>query len=201
MGVDRRELLCAAAGAAALFAGGGVLRAWAGPSGSGSSAQLLRPPGGQDENRLLGACVRCGRCRSVCPAQCIAVAHVEDGLVNARTPKLDFTRGACDFCGKCVEVCPTAALGAFDPACDKIGCAVVDEAACMQCGKCVPACPYAALNWDGERGLPVVDAAACNGCGVCENVCPSASYGYYDGAARRAVAVAPINALMKGGAQ
>ena len=89
--MDRRELLCAAAGAAALFAGGGVLRAWAGPSGSGSSAQLLRPPGGQDENRLLGACVRCGRCRSVCPAQCIAVAHVEDGLVNARTPKLDFT--------------------------------------------------------------------------------------------------------------
>lgn len=137
----------------------------------------------------------------MCPTECIAVAHVEDGLVNARTPKLDFTRGACDFCGKCVEVCPTAALGVFDPAFDKIGRAVVDEAACVQCGKCVPACPYAALNWDDERGLPVVDAAACNGCGVCENVCPSASYGYYDGAARRAIAVAPTSVLMEGGAQ
>ena len=193
--MDRRAFVEGCVGVAALCALGGVGRAFAGTGdgeagGGGAAAGLLRPPGGQDVDRFLGACVRCDRCRSACPQGAIRLASLEDGLVNVRTPVLDFTRGLCEFCDRCSEWCPAGALRPFDPACDRIGVARLAAEACVRCGKCVPACAYEALTWDETAGLPVIDEGRCNGCGACEFVCPSDSFGYYQQSARRAIYVA-----------
>ena len=47
-------------------------------------SSLLRPPGGQDEDRLLSACIRCEKCYTICPNDVIRPAHVEDGLIGMR---------------------------------------------------------------------------------------------------------------------
>ena len=84
--ISRREVVTGGVAVAALLALGGTGVALAG------ERQLLRPPGGQDEGRLWGACIKCDRCRSACPHGAIDVAHLEDGIVNARTPSLSIIR-------------------------------------------------------------------------------------------------------------
>ena len=121
----RRAFLGFTAATAALAGVGASAIAFAGEGG------LLRPPGGQDEGALVAACVKCDRCRSACPTNVVGVAHVEDGLLQARTPVLDFHKGYCDFCGKCQTACPTGALGSFDPQRDKLGVAVVQKDRCI----------------------------------------------------------------------
>ena len=153
---------------------------------------MLRPPGGQDETSLIANCTKCNRCRSICPENVIITASLEDGLVNVRTPTLDFKRGYCTFCGKCVEVCPTGALVPYGPNV-KIGVARIDKDECVTysqsgCQRCAEYCPEGALTID-SNGHPVVDESACNGCGWCEYVCPSASFGTYSGSKRRGVNV------------
>lgn len=187
--ISRRGLLAGAIGAVGLFAIGGGSVALGAPDGK----TLLRPPGGQDEGRFLANCLRCDRCRSVCPQGVVVTAAVEDGVVNVRTPYLDFHRGYCDFCDKCLEVCPTQALVPFDESREKIGVAEVDQDSCLAwrsgaCRICIDACPFQAIVAD-SAGRPVVNEDACNGCGLCENVCPSSTYGSYSGTGLRAVNV------------
>ncbi len=181
--------LCAATAACAGVGGAGV--AFAG------QGDLLRPPGGQDEAALLGACLKCDRCRSACPTGAVSLAQVEDGLLRARTPVMDFHRGWCDFCGKCQAACPTGALGAFDPAADKLGVAVVQPDRCLSyiqtCTSCRDSCGFGALSFS-EGGHPVVDAAACNGCGRCELECTALVYGAFAGGTRRGIRVEPLGA-------
>ncbi len=154
--------------------------------------ELLRPPGGQDERAFLAACVKCDRCRSVCPTGALAVAHVEDGFVRARTPKFDFHKGYCDFCGKCQEVCGTGALSSFDPSQDKVGVAVVQKDRCLAydqgCESCKDSCPFGALAFDAGRH-PSVDPQLCNGCGSCEYQCVALVYGTFAGGTRRGIVV------------
>ena len=158
---------------------------------------LLRPPGAQDTSLLHTLCLRCDRCRSVCPTEAIRVAPIEEGMLNARTPMLDFHRGYCDFCELCAQVCPTGAIAAFDPDVDKIGVAVVQEDRCLAyaggCVLCVDACPYEALSLD-KADRPIVDEEACNGCGLCEHVCPALVYRSFGGGTRRGIAIVPRNA-------
>ena len=94
----RRTFVVGAVGVAALFAVGGVGKAVAG------ERALLRPPGAQDDQRLLGACIKCDRCRSVCPENVIDVAHLEDGLVNARTPEDELPSGVLHILRRRVPV-------------------------------------------------------------------------------------------------
>lgn len=151
--ISRRALVAGAAGAAVLLGlGGGARYAWA-----LSEHELLRPPGGQDEERLMGLCIRCDRCRQACPMGIIESCSVEDGLLSVRTPKMNFRRSAvqrtlgtneyheattgyCNFCDpdqtgcatkKCVAACPTGALQAFDEARESIGKAVIDPVFCI----------------------------------------------------------------------
>lgn len=200
MSCTRREAVAGAIAAAALVVGGGASAAF-----GNTGESLLRPPGGQDAQRLLGLCLRCDRCRSVCPHSAIDIAHIEDGLLVARTPKMNFHLGYCDFCNGdylCARVCPSQAISfGFDPITDKIGLARVDHEQCLldrlagACSlECVDACPYEALVVDEDGKLKVIDDL-CNGCGLCEYSCPSASYATYTGSTQRGINIKSLSAL------
>ena len=158
---------------------------------------LLRPPGGQDETAFISRCLRCDRCRSICPTSVIGLANLSDSILDARTPVMKFHLGYCNFCNKCVEVCPTQALKPFDIKTVKIGLATVKKDICIAwdsggCTVCMNACPYHAIMLDGQS-RPVVDSNKCNGCGICEKVCPALVMRSYIGGNIRGIVVTPIS--------
>lgn len=182
----RREFVVGAGCLVGLVALGGVTKAYA------SEGELLRPPGGQDEERLRALCIKCDRCRSVCPQHCVEPVSVTEGFLEARTPKLNFHKGYCDFCDKCIEVCPTGALVAFDPEVDKIGVAVVDPEKCIAftrglCTVCENSCQFDALEF--VDGRPTIHEDKCNGCGECVMACNVNVNRTFDGSFDRAIEV------------
>lgn len=196
-GMSRRTFALGVGGGCALLALGALKAVPA-------EAQV-RPPGGQDEHRLVAACIRCERCVEACPRGALRPAHLEDGIVTVRTPTANFNEGWCDFCEEenggtplCVAACPTEALAlAPDAAAGEtiIGKAVLIRDWCLAwyrdngCRFCYDACPYEAIELDGA-GRPVVVPDACNGCGACQNVCVSQKEGSYAvGSTSRAIIV------------
>lgn len=191
--LSRRGFVAGGLAAASVFALGGIASAC-------PTQTPIRPPGAQDEAAFLGACIRCDRCRSVCPEHAIVLAKLEEGVIAARTPKMEFREGFCTTCDgeyRCAAVCPTQAIApGFDMLTQAIGTAVVDERECLlyrgvssACSKqCVTACPYEALSFADDVGLRV-DEALCNGCGACEATCPSSSYGGSTGSSRKGINV------------
>lgn len=155
-GVSRRSFVIGAGSTAVMF-GLGATRYLA-------STPAVRPPGGQDENRLVGACIRCNRCVEACPRQVIAPSHVEYGLLGMRTPRLEFSQNTpgvldslayCDFCAetgdgvpRCVEACPAQALflgSDFNASSAVVGVAELNADLCMAyrsgfCAFCHDAC-------------------------------------------------------------
>jgi ferredoxin-type protein NapG len=120
---------------------------------------------------------------------------MNDGPLNARTPKLDYHLGYCDFCNLCIKCCPTGALVPFDPDKEWVAPAVIDRNLCIAyqpegggCKRCIDGCPYDAITSD-VNGRPVVESAKCNGCGYCEYICPSNSYRVFSGVRKRAISV------------
>jgi ferredoxin-type protein NapG len=168
---------------------------------------LVRPPGGQDEERLIAACIRCQRCYEICPKEVIKPAHIEDGLITMRTPTFDFANDYCDWCTEsngaeplCVKACPTLALelpeGA-SPLNTLLGEAIINKDWCLAyrltgCKFCYDACPYEAIELDGI-GRPHIILEKCNGCGACESVCVSLrNASIASGASERAVVIRPL---------
>lgn len=197
-GMTRRTLCLGVGGAAVMLGLGGLTFVGRDP--------VIRPPGGQDEDRLLSACIRCEKCYEICPRNVIAPAHIEDGVLGMRTPTFDFSRDFCDWCEEenggeplCVKVCPTEALSlpADATAEDTIlGKAVINEDWCLAyrligCRFCYDACPYEAMELD-DSGRPYVIEDKCNGCGACESVCVSLqNASISEGATDRAIIVIP----------
>lgn len=162
-----------------------------------AESDVLRPPGAVPEGEFMARCIKCERCISVCPTDVLEPLGIEAGILQARTPVLNFTSGSCTFCDLCREVCPTAAIGEVDPdapATGRIGCAVLHEDRCLafletnSCGICVDACPYEALSFDAGR-RPVVDEAKCNGCGECVRICPANVFTSFSGGKARGIEV------------
>ena len=194
--MSRREL-CAGAAAAAVMIGVGGIKVVAPQS-------LIRPPGGQDEDRLLAGCIRCEKCYEVCPRDVIKPAHIENGILNMRTPTFDFSENYCDFCTQehngiplCAKSCPTSALQIpQDISSVIIGKAKITEDYCLAyhalgCRFCHDACPYEAITLD-EQNRPVVVSDRCNGCGACESVCVAMESGSLSlGAKTRAILIYP----------
>lgn len=198
-----RRTLCLGASAAAVMLGTGGLR-YVG------SQPLVRPPGGQDEEHLVSACIRCEKCYEICPCDVIRTAHIEDGIVNMRTPTFDFSANYCDWCAEenggdplCVRACPTEALKLPAGATAEstiLGKAVINTNWCLAylligCRFCFDACPYDAMELDQDN-RPVVIADRCNGCGACESVCVSLQNGSIsEGATERAIVIRPLDEL------
>jgi len=183
--LTRRDFLTAGGGIASMFALGGIAR-------FASAGECLRPPGAPDEASFIARCVRCDRCRGICPT---SVIGIEKGFLASRTPVLNFRLGYCDFCAKCADVCPTEALQSFDKTTVRIGMAEITDR-CIAwnsggCTICVERCPYDAIVFD-DRRRPVIDTAKCNGCGVCENVCPALVLRSYQGGTIRGIVVRPM---------
>lgn len=186
--LTRRSILAGGALIAANFAIGGAATAL-----DGGGPAPLRPPSAQDERSFRATCLKCDRCRSACPQGILRPGKLEEGILNYRTPIIDFHEGFCDFCGLCADVCPTTAISRTDPDQDCIGFAEVDQERCIAwsaggCRKCADACPYGAISLDSS-GRPVVNAEECNGCGACEYVCPSNTFLSFDGGTSRGVNV------------
>ena len=205
LGVSRRTFFIGVGSTAALF-GIGALR-YAG------NKPLCRPPGGQDEEHLASACIRCQKCYEVCPRHVIVPAHIEDGVWGMRTPTLSFDSDFCDYCEEenggtplCVQMCPTEALKLEKGATAEsviIGLAVINETECLAfrntgCRFCFDACPYDAIELDSEGLHPRVYVIEdkCNGCGACESVCVSLQSGsIVSGATQRAIVIEPLEAI------
>ena len=208
-GMTRRSFALGVGGAAVMLAMGGLQVAPA-------NAQV-RPPGGQDEAHLLGACIRCERCVEICPQNALRPAHMEDGIVAVRTPTANFNVGWCDFCKEvndghplCVQTCPTEALrldaGVEDAHDDIIGKAYLIRDWCLAyrntgCRFCYDACMddagYEAIELD-EYNRPVVIEDKCVGCGICQTVCVSQKEGSIkEGTTSRAIIVVTEDELAR----
>ncbi len=194
-----RRTLCAGLGATAVMLGLGA-------ANMVPARAQVRPPGAQDEAKLIGACIRCERCVEACPHGVISLQHMEDGIIGMRTPAMKFDSDYCTACSdesdgipKCALVCPTGAISipeGTEPVSVVIGIADIDTEQCLAyrlagCKFCYDACPFDAIEMVTNR--PTVIADRCTGCGACESVCVSLKEGSIQtGVTRRAIAVIPV---------
>jgi ferredoxin-type protein NapG len=198
LGMTRRSFAFSVGGAAVMLGIGGLKFT--------ASEPVVRPPGGQNEDQVISACIRCERCLEICPRSVIAPTHIEQGILDMRTPRMDFSRDFCDWCEEenggdplCVKMCPTKALKLPDGATAEntiLGKAVIIKDWCLAykmtgCRFCYDACPYEAMELD-ENNRPYVIDEKCNGCGACEAVCVSLqNASISEGATSRAIIVVP----------
>ena len=194
MDLSRRTVLQGAASAttAGLIAGGAALL---GRPAQARPAQALRPPGAIDEERFLGACIRCGLCVRDCPPGNLKLSTWGDGVardVAIGTPYFEARQIPCEMCEDipCVKACPT---GALDHSLTDIGrakmgvAALIDQENCLnflglRCDVCYRVCPVIdkAITLEmlpnqrtGRHAmfLPTVHSDHCTGCGKCEKSC------------------------------
>jgi len=156
---------------------------------------LIRPPGGQDENMFLALCCRCGQCMKVCPTNVLQPSLLAAGLEGILTPQMNYDYGYCDWsCNECGKVCPTGAIE-YLPLIKKreaqIGRAYIDRNRCIpwtdfkNCLVCEELCPIPdkaiffeevkVKNPEGKKitiKRPQVISERCIGCGICQFNCP-----------------------------
>ncbi|HID50259.1 MAG TPA: ferredoxin-type protein NapG [Chromatiales bacterium] len=155
------------------------------------SATAIRPPGVNDENDFLGACIRCGLCVRDCSYDTLKLATPEEEVPTG-TPWFEARKIPCEMCEDipCVVACPTGALDKnltdIDEA--RMGLAVlIDQETCLnflglRCDVCYRVCPLIdkAITLEPQHNvrsgkhaifIPVVHSDACTGCGKCEHAC------------------------------
>jgi ferredoxin-type protein NapG len=167
-------LLYGTAGAALILGVGGVARYAFG------NTPLLRPPGGQDEEHLLATCIKCSRCRSVCPLDAISVSGIEDGIINARTPRMDYRKGRYELLAGSDAAGFQALPVTFNESM-KLLASSGGSNYCNFCGLCIDNCPTGALKpfdartqWIGEASIVSERCIAFDkkgGCRKCVDYC------------------------------
>ena len=158
---------------------------------SSMPALAVRPPGTIDEDKFLGACIRCGLCVRDCPFDVLKLSELGEE-VPLGTPYFTAREKPCEMCEDipCVKACPTGALDHdltnIDDA--RMGLAVmIDQENCLafrglRCEVCFNVCPLRgkAITLDLQhnprsgkhaRFIPVVHSSDCTGCGKCEGTC------------------------------
>ena len=210
-GMSRRSFALGCGGAVALLALGGLKVA--------PAEAHVRPPGGQDEEHLIGSCIRCERCVEACPNGALRPAHLEDGVLAVRTPTSNFDKGWCDFCESanegnplCAKACPTQALrleAGASALTTVLGTAYLIQDWCLAyrntgCRFCFDACAeagYDAIELD-RYNHPTVIEDKCVGCGACQSVCVSQKEGSIrEGTTSRAIIVVSHDELVRRKAQ
>jgi len=174
----RRQLLMLGCGLAAGAGLGIVHRTYGAPTPIGP----LRPPGASAD--FTSACIRCGLCVQVCPADALRLTDLDAGL-DTGLPYFVPEDAPCTLCEgepalRCIESCPTTALLPVADTRDvNIGEAHIRRGRCLayhgeECTACWDACPFPdeAIVFD-EQGRPIVNEAACVGCGLCVPACPA----------------------------
>jgi ferredoxin-type protein NapG len=173
--LTRRNLIYGFVGTAVLLGLGGTARYIVGDT------PLLRPPGGQNEDHLLSTCIKCNRCTSVCPTNVIAVAGLTDGIMNARTPRLDYRASGRDHFTSNKITDGVAKERSYDE-----GRQILSEANgahfCNFCNLCIKNCPTGALGtfepatqWIGLAKIATDRCIAYEregGCRKCVDYCP-----------------------------
>jgi ferredoxin-type protein NapG len=191
LSLTRRAFLALGGQAAAVVGLGGFIRFLSGKN------RFLRPPGGPTEGEFLSLCIKCQKCREVCPTGAIVSVVMTEDVASAGTPRLSFRLGYCSLCLKCILACPTGALRPVEKETVKLGVAEIDKDSCIAwnwrgCTSCYKKCPVeGALTLDNAK-RPSVDASKCTGCGLCEYVCPSTSSGRYTRASGKGIVVVPL---------
>jgi len=176
-GITRRAL-CAGACAGAVALTVGSLK-------MAPSQSLVRPPGGQDENRMFARCIRCALCVESCPWRVLRGARLSESIIGVGMPVADFNYNWCDLCvsrggtPRCSQICPTGALELpQDGSTAVLGIAEIAHEWCLpwatgkKCKRCYRACPreHRAIKLD-KQGRPTVNAEKCVGCGACQKAC------------------------------
>jgi len=154
-------------------------------------SQALRPPGALDEDKFLGACIRCGLCVRDCPYDTLKLAQLGEPVTTG-TPYFTARDIPCEMCDDipCVKACPTGALDHSLENIDdsRMGLAVlIDEENCLnfqglRCDVCYRICPVIdkAITLELESNqrsgkhalfIPTVHSDHCTGCGKCERAC------------------------------
>jgi len=153
-------------------------------------ANIIRPPGVENEDEFLDRCIRCGNCMKVCITNGLQPLLLQQGLSGIWTPHLIPEIGYCEYnCTLCGNVCPTQAiprLSLEQKRQARLGLARIDHALCLpwskskDCIVCEEHCPISdkaiKLKEENIQGRiikkPFVDPALCIGCGICQNKCP-----------------------------
>ena len=190
-GCSRRHFLKTGAGVPFAMALAGGLVAFPYLRKADADGFHLRPPGALDEQRFLGACIRCGKCVHVCPYNAIKLAGPEAGSAVG-TPVIIPREEPCNLCPDlpCAKECPSGALDRRLEDIEKVrmGTAViVDRENCLslrglRCEVCYRNCPLIdkAMTIEprhnertGSHTImePVVHRDKCVGCGICEKTC------------------------------
>lgn len=124
----------------------------------------IRPPGVEDEQAFLAACLRCGECMKVCLKNALHPTLLEAGAEGLWSPKLVPRAGYCEYnCTLCGEACPSGAIPELSREQKhkaKMG------TACFDKNRCIPWVAYDSWNEKGEWSKEF-------NCAVCEEHCPT----------------------------